>query len=106
MFSSTTAKTVSEAVTWKSLYLVVVEENFILAEPHRKSHKSGRVVSTCSLQNLEVALDDSEAAESTVARRLMMSHQSYTQVNPPPLFIPQGRRNWDVSNKKDEFCHS
>ena len=43
LFSEESAKTVSQGITWQSLYLVVLDHHFILAEPERRSGGDGRV---------------------------------------------------------------
>eukprot|EP00538_Stauroneis_constricta_P012825 CAMPEP_0119551252 /NCGR_PEP_ID=MMETSP1352-20130426/4548_1 /TAXON_ID=265584 /ORGANISM="Stauroneis constricta, Strain CCMP1120" /LENGTH=1377 /DNA_ID=CAMNT_0007597273 /DNA_START=1 /DNA_END=4130 /DNA_ORIENTATION=- len=99
LFSADSARTISEGVTWQSLYLVLSDGHFILAEPHRGTNSDGRVAMACPLQNMKVKRDESEAAESTVARRLLVNHYSYTQRNPPGLFLTAAESSKNDGNE-------
>jgi len=86
LFSSHGA-TVSEGVTWQSLYLVVVGKYMILAEPDGSSEGNGRIVMSCRLSCLKVEKDKPvNANNGSTACRLMLSYASHDS-NPPGIFF-------------------
>jgi hypothetical protein len=76
LFSKEGAKVVSQGITWQSLYLVIIDQNLVLAEPERRSRGEGRVVTICKLENLALDKDPDDARVDTSARRLILICES------------------------------
>jgi hypothetical protein len=76
LFSDMGAKIVAQGITWQSLYLVLLGDYFLLAEPDKGSPGQGRVVTSCRLENLTADRDPENARMDTTARRLMLVHNS------------------------------
>lgn len=85
LFSEAGAKVVSQGITWQSLYLVIIGQNLILAEPEKHSSGDGRVVTSCKLEHLVVEKDPDDARMDTSARRLIVVYDS-TDLKAPGLF--------------------
>lgn len=79
---------VSDGVKWQSLYLVFLGRHLILAEPERGgSGGNGRIVTACNLANVSVEGDlNSQTANASPARRLLVSHFSMDSAS-PGLFL-------------------
>ena len=86
LFSPAGAKVVSQGITWQSLYLVLIEHNFVLVEPDRNSSGDGRVVTRCPLEYITLDRDPPDARADTSARRLKISFHSRS-TTPPGLFM-------------------
>ena len=76
LFSKEGAKVVSQGITWQSLYLVIIDQHLVLAEPERRSRGEGRVVTICKLENLALEKDPDDARVDTSARRLILICES------------------------------
>lgn len=85
LFSEAGAKVVSQGITWQSLYLVLVGQSFVLAEPDKLTSGDGRVVTSCRLEHLVVDKDPEDARMDTSARRLIVVYES-TDLKAPGLF--------------------
>jgi len=85
LFSAEGANVVSQGITWQSLYLVIIDQLLVLAEPERCSRGEGRVVTTCKLENLTLDKDPDDARVDTSARRLILVFES-PDLKPPGMF--------------------
>jgi hypothetical protein len=85
LFSEAGAKVVSQGITWQSLYLVIIGQSLVLAEPEKHSSGHGRVVTSCKLEHLIVDKDPDDARMDTSARRLIVVYDS-TDLKAPGLF--------------------
>jgi hypothetical protein len=85
LFSDAGAKVVSQGITWQSLYLVIFDQDLILAEPERGVSGEGRVVTRCRLEDLIIEKDPDDARTDTTARRLILINYD-TNLKPPGLF--------------------
>ena len=86
LFSPAGAKVVSQGITWQSLYLVLIEHNFVLVEPDRDASGDGRVVTRCPLEDITLDRDPPDARADTSARRLKISCHGRS-TTPPGLFM-------------------
>jgi hypothetical protein len=67
------------------LYLVLLGEELILAEPEKRSTGEGRVVTSCKLEDLIIEKDPDDARVDTTARRLIVINHN-ADLKPPGLF--------------------
>ena len=86
LFSAESTKTVSKGITWQSLYLVILGQTLVLAEPERSIRGSGRIVMRCLLEDLELKKDNEDLSGATNARKLIVSHVGSNET-PPGLFL-------------------
>ena len=109
LFSDSEVSVIAEGIKWQSLWMVLVGQYMILAEPVKNdSGGHGRVITSYPLCSLSAEKDDSAdiLQSASPARRLLLTHFS-AETKPPALFIiDQIDKNELVNNDEVQIVRS